>query len=54
MNVTVRDIPHWMNPPRVEVSDEGHLLVAKEKGNAIADVCVLAPLEFILCGSDLI
>lgn len=21
MNVTVRDIPHWLNPTRVEVSD---------------------------------
>lgn len=23
VNVTVRDIPHWLNPTRVEVSDRG-------------------------------
>lgn len=42
VNVTVRDIPHWLNPMRVEVSDRGCPLAAMGREMTMVNIyCAL-------------
>lgn len=42
VNVTVRDIPHWLNPTRVEVSDRGCPLAAMGREMTMVNIyCAL-------------